>query len=74
MARRRPKRNRLRVLRADREMTQLTLARKSGVHVTRLSFIENDLVDATDEERKQLARALKAEIADVFPEPEALAS
>lgn len=55
-------------------MTQLTLARKSGVHVTRLSFIENDLVDATDEERKQLARALKAEIADVFPEPEALAS
>lgn len=69
-----PNPNRLRVWRADRRLTQLLLARKSGVSPTRISFIENRLVDATEDERKQLARALKVEIAEVFPESEAIAS
>lgn len=61
------RRNRLRVLRADREITQLALAQKAKVHVTRLSFIERDLVEATDDERDQLARALKTTVSDAFP-------
>lgn len=69
-----PSPNRLRVWRAERHLTQLLLGRKSGVSPTRISFIENCLVDATDAERKHLAKALKVEIAEVFPEAEALAS
>lgn len=66
--------NRLRVLRAERRMTQLTLARKARINVTRISFIENSLVEPTDVEQKRLARALKADVQDVFPVPEAVAS
>lgn len=62
-----PKPNRLRVLRADRHITQLTLARKARVNVTRLSFIENGLTEPKPEERDKLARALKASVAEVFP-------
>ena len=68
------RRNRLRVLRADREITQLTLAQKAGVHVTRLSFIERDLTEANDDEKDSLARALKTTVNDVFPVDEERAS
>jgi len=68
MATKKPrKRNRLRVLRADRELTQFALARKAKVHVTRLSYIERDLVEASDDEREQLAHALSTTISDAFP-------
>lgn len=68
--------NRLRVLRAERRMTQLTLARKSRINVTRISFIENSLIEPAQKERDRLARALKADIAEIFPVPnnEAVAS
>ena len=66
--------NRLRVLRAERRMTQLTLARKSRINVTRVSFIENGLVDPAPKERDRLARALKADVIEVFPSQEAVAS
>jgi len=75
MATKKPrKRNRLRVLRADRELTQFDLAQKSGIHVTRLSFIERDLVEAKPSERGQLARALKTTVDDAFPAEEERAS
>jgi len=75
MATKKPRRrNRLRVLRADREITQLTLARKAGVHVTRLSFIERDLTEANDDEKDSLARALKTTVTDAFPADEERAS
>ncbi len=55
-------------------MTQLTLARKSRVNPTRISFIENGHVKPTDAERDRLARALKADVVEVFPVREAVAS
>lgn len=61
--------NRLRVLRAERRMTQLTLATKTGLNVARISYFENGLSAPTDKQRKRLARALKADVAEVFPEP-----
>lgn len=60
--------NRLRVLRAERRMTQLALANKARLNVARVSFFENGHRDPTDAERKRLARALKAEVIDVFPD------
>jgi transcriptional regulator with XRE-family HTH domain len=68
MATKKPRRrNRLKALRADREFTQLTLAQKSKIHVTRLSYIERDLVEATPDEREQLVRALKTTEREAFP-------
>ncbi len=62
-----PERNRLRVLRAERRITQLALARKTRINPTRISFIENGHVDPTPDERDRLARALKTEVAELFP-------
>lgn len=62
-------RNRLRVLRAEQDITQLTLARKARVNVTRVSFIENGLADAKPDEREKLAKALGVPVTDVFPLP-----
>lgn len=60
--------NRLRVLRAERRMTQLTVARRAGVNQSRMSFIENGLVEATVEERKRLARVFGVAVDEAFPE------
>lgn len=65
------KRNRLRVLRAEQRMTQLTLARKVRINQTRISFIENGHVEPTPEERDRLARALKVAVTDAFPTEDA---
>ena len=69
-----PEPNRLRVLRAERRVTQLTLARRAHVNPTRISFIENGHVEPTPEERDRLARALKVAVTDAFPTEAAVAS
>ena len=58
--------NRLRVLRAERHMTQLTLARKARCHQSRLSHLENGLDTATDDELARLAKVLRVPVADLF--------
>lgn len=65
--------NRLRVYRADRRVTQEALEEKTAklrhrVTQTRISLIENGVIPAEDDEKKVLARALKASIAEVFPD------
>ena len=60
--------NRLRVLRAERRITQLALARKARVNVARVSFFENGHAEPKPNERKRLARALKVTVIDLFPE------
>lgn len=69
-----PRPNRLRVLRAERRITQLTLARKAGMNVARVSFFENGLAEPKPRERARLARALKVPVVEAFPEAEAMAS
>lgn len=59
--------NRLRVWRADRHVTQFKLAHKSGIATSRISQIENGHIEPTQDERDRLARALKADVAEVFP-------
>jgi transcriptional regulator with XRE-family HTH domain len=67
-------RNRLRVLRAEKEISQLDLATKARIKEYRYWRIENGYVIPTDDERDALARALKVTVLDVFPQPEAIAS
>lgn len=66
--------NRLRVWRAERRLTQLALAKKARMNVARVSYFENGHALPKADEKKALARALNADVADVFPESEAIAS
>jgi transcriptional regulator with XRE-family HTH domain len=60
--------NRLRVVRADRRITQMDTALKSGVSLNRVWRIENGYSDPTPTEQAAIARALKADVAEVFPQ------
>lgn len=59
--------NRLRVLRAERRMTQFQLAQKSRINPATVSLIENEHLSPTQEQRERLARALNTDVTDVFP-------
>jgi transcriptional regulator with XRE-family HTH domain len=52
--------NRLRVLRAERDITQMDLSRKAGLELTRYWRIENGYATPNDAELRSLARVLKA--------------
>lgn len=62
--------NRLRLLRAERRLTQMLLWRKCGIAASRISLIENGVVEATHEERTAIAKALKVSVNDIFPPSE----
>jgi transcriptional regulator with XRE-family HTH domain len=60
---------RLRVLRAERGLSQMETAAKAGLAVNRYWRIENGYSEPTDDERKALAKkAFELNVADVFPE------
>jgi len=54
-------RNRLRVLRAEREVTQIEVARRTGIQMTRYWRIEKGYDAPTDAERARLAKALRVD-------------
>jgi len=60
--------NRLRVLRAETRTTQMDLAAKTKIGMSRYWKIENGYVEATKRERAALARALKVDVQSAFPE------
>jgi transcriptional regulator with XRE-family HTH domain len=53
--------NKLRVLRAERRVTQRDVAKKTGLGETRYWRIENGYEQPTDTERAKLAKALRVE-------------
>lgn len=55
------KRNRLKVLRAECQITQMDLARKTGLALNRYWRIENGYDDPTNAELRKLAKALHAD-------------
>jgi putative transcriptional regulator len=60
--------NRLRVLRAERRMSQMALGRRVGISQARISSIENGYAEPSANERKKIARTLKVTVADAFPD------
>ena len=52
----------LRTARAMRQMTQWTLALKTGIHQSRLSLFENGYVTPKDDEKTKIAKALKVRL------------
>ena len=62
--------NRLRVARAERGVTQIDLALKAGLSLSRYWRIENGYEQPTDTERAKLAKALRVDEAALgFPMP-----
>ncbi len=59
--------NRLRVRRAELDVTQFEIARKVGFDTSKLSRIENGILDPTPDDVAKLAKALKATPAELFP-------
>ena len=60
--------NRLKGLRAERNLSQLDLSTKTRIKEYRYWRIENGYVIPTDRERIQIARALGVPEREVFPE------
>ena len=60
--------NRLRVQRAERRITQIDTALKAAIPQSRYWRIENGYDEATEAERKRLARVLKTDVDTLFPQ------
>lgn len=60
---------RLRVLRAERGLSQMEVAAKAGMATNRYWRIENGYAEPTDDERTALAKkAFQVDVALVFPD------
>lgn len=62
--------NRLRVLRADRRISQMDLALEVGMGRDRLWRIENGYTEPTEDEMVAIANALGAQVDEAFPQPQ----
>lgn len=64
--------NRLRVVRAERRVTQQEIAAKTQKRITqtRVSRIENGYDEPTDREKQLLAKVLKTPVQEIFPDVE----
>jgi transcriptional regulator with XRE-family HTH domain len=58
----------MRIRRAALDLTQFKAARLAGVHPLKFHRIENGIADPTPDERKAIAKALKAKADDLFPD------
>jgi transcriptional regulator with XRE-family HTH domain len=59
--------NRLRLARFEKRITQLQLFKKTAIWPSRISAIENGLLEARQDEKKKLAKALIVAETWLFP-------
>ena len=50
--------NRLRAIRAEKRVTQFQLRLSTGIHQSKISMIENGLVEPKADEKRRIAKAL----------------
>lgn len=60
--------NRLREIRVVKRITQFQLRVSTGIHQSKISMIENGLIEPRDDERRRLAEALGVRTEEVFRE------
>lgn len=58
--------NRMRVIRAEKKMIQFKLSVLTGILQSRLSYIENGLVEPCEYEKKKIAEALGVKIVEIW--------
>jgi DNA-binding XRE family transcriptional regulator len=59
--------NRLREIRAVKRVTQFQLRISTGIHQSKISLIENELIEPKENEKRKLAKSLCARVEEVFP-------
>ena len=59
--------NKLRETRVVKKISQFQLRVLTGIHQSKISMIENGLIQPRDDEREKLARALGARVEELFP-------
>jgi len=59
--------NRLREVRVVKRVTQFQLRLDTGIHQSKISLIENNLMQPRDDEKKRLSKALGATPQELFP-------
>ena len=59
--------NKLRETRVVKKISQFQLRVLTGIHQSKISMIENGLIQARDDERERLARALGVRPEELFP-------
>jgi len=60
--------NNLRVIRAKKRITQFQLRLMTGIHQSKLSMAENDLIELGPEKKTKLAKALGMSVRDIWKE------
>lgn len=60
--------NRLRVLRAERRISQMDAAAHLGMSRDRFWKIENGFIEPTEDEERALARLFKVQLEEIFPD------
>jgi len=65
--------NKLREIRQSKKISQWSLAQKSKVHQSRISLTENDLIEPTEQEKKNVAEALGVPVNEIFGEVDSTA-
>ncbi len=58
--------NRLREVRVINRITQFQLRLSTGIHQSKISMIENGLVDPREDEKKRLSKALGVRQEEIF--------
>jgi transcriptional regulator with XRE-family HTH domain len=58
--------NRLRDVRLLKRITQIQLKLLTGINQTKISWIENGLVKAREDEKKKLAQALTVKVEEIW--------
>lgn len=66
--------NRLRVVRAEKRVSQFQLRLETGINTQRISYIENDLIEANKEEREKISKALGVEVCEIFGDQASLSA
>jgi transcriptional regulator with XRE-family HTH domain len=59
--------NKLKEIRFYRNLRQIDLQKMSGIDTARISYIENEVFDPTENEKKKLMKALNLGIDEIFP-------
>ena len=58
--------NRLREIRVVKRISQFRLRLSTGIHQSKISLIENGLVQPREDEKKKLAKALNAKVEEIW--------
>lgn len=58
--------NRLREIRVVKRVSQFKLRLSTGIHQSKISLIENGLVEPTEDEKKKLGKALNVKANEIW--------